>query len=150
MIGSASVAPETVLTDVPDPTVRTWISEGLATSNRRCVGDPRVRHLSVLVRDPGTGELLGGLWGRTAWDWLMIELLYVAPVWRGAGWARQLVRAAEEEAVRRHCCAAWLYSHDFQAAGFFQHLGYTAFGTLPDYPAGHQRVFLQKSLIEVS
>jgi GNAT superfamily N-acetyltransferase len=149
MISSINV-PEIVMTEVPEPRVRTWILEGLATSNRRHVHEPGLRHLSVLVKDTDKSQLLGGLWGRTAWDWLLIELLYVAPACRGAGWARRLVRAAEEEAVRRRCRSAWVYSYKFQAAGVFQHLGYSVFGTLPDYPAGHHRIFLQRSLVDVA
>ena len=150
MTDAAISAPEIVTTDLPDPSVRTWIADGLAASNRRHADDPRVQHLIVQLRARGTSELLGGLWGRTAWRWLHLELLYVSPAWRGAGWARQLVRAAEEEAVRRNCRSAWLYSHDFQAAGLFQHLGYSVFGTLSDYPAGHERFFLHKSLTDES
>src|SRR4051794_19632347 len=95
-----TVDPRLVLSDVPDPDARNFILEGLAESNRARVHEPQLRHLIVLVKQPETGRLRGGLWGRTAWNWLLIELLYVAPELRGNGWGRRLVQGAEEEAVR--------------------------------------------------
>jgi ribosomal protein S18 acetylase RimI-like enzyme len=142
-----NVEPKLVLTEVPDQSVRRWILQGLAESNRSHVHEPGLQHLIVLMKHPDTRQVVGGLWGRTAWDWLYLELLYISPEWRGVGWAKRLVHTAEGEAIRRHSHAAWLYSYNFQAAGLFQHLGYSIFGTLPDYPAGHQRFFLQKRLL---
>jgi hypothetical protein len=37
-------------------------------------------------------------------------------------------------------------TYDFQALGFSERLGYAVFGRLDDFPAGHTRFFLQKSL----
>ncbi|GAQ00024.1 hypothetical protein NIES2104_65890 [Leptolyngbya sp. NIES-2104] len=34
----------------------------------------------------------------------------------------------------------------FQAPEFYQKLGYTVFGELPDFPIGHRRLFLKKVL----
>jgi ribosomal protein S18 acetylase RimI-like enzyme len=104
--------------------------------------------LIVLVKHPSGGELQGGLWGRTAWGWLYIELLYVADQARGNGWGTRLVRTAETEALRRNCRTAWLDTYSFQARGFYERLGYAVFGTLDDYPAGHQRFFLWRRLSE--
>jgi hypothetical protein len=33
----------------------------------------------------------------------------------------------------------------FQARGFYERLGYTAFGTFEDYPPDHTRSFLKKN-----
>ncbi len=52
----------------------------------------------------------------------------------------------EEEALRRGCCSAWLDTFEFQARGFYERLGYSCFATLPEYPKGHSRYFLQKQL----
>ena len=142
------IKPKLATSDVPDPDARTWILEGLAEANRIYVHEPELRNLVVLIKHPWGGRLLGGLWGRTSWDWLLIELLYVSPELRGAGWGRRMVKAAEEEAARRHCRAAWVDSYSFQAPGFYEHLGYSVFGKLDDYPAGHQRFFLSKKLLD--
>ena len=67
---------------------------------------------------------------------------------RGQGTGRRILIAAEEEAVRRGCRYAWLDTFSFQARGFYEKLGYSVFGTLEDYPAGHSRYFLRKTLGE--
>jgi GNAT superfamily N-acetyltransferase len=139
---------ELIITDDADSAVRTAISEGIARSNRAFVGNPNVRPLIVTVGDSSSCELQAGLWGRTAWDWLHIELLYVSERARGAGLGTKVVRAAEIEALQRRCRNAWVYTYSFQAPGFYERLGYTVFGILNDYPPGHQRFFLRKSLAE--
>jgi GNAT superfamily N-acetyltransferase len=77
---------------------------------------------------------------------LHIHLLYVTESMRGTGIGRDLMRQAEEEARRRQCTASWLDTFSFQARGFYERLGYILFGTIEDYPPGHSRFFLKKSL----
>lgn len=55
------------------------------------------------------------------------------------------VLAAEAEARRRGCHHAWVDTQ-FGARGFYERLGYVAFGELPDYPPGFVRTFLRKTL----
>jgi hypothetical protein len=38
----------------------------------------------------------------------------------------------------------WLDSFSFQAPGFYKKLGYSVFGTLPDFPKGETRYFFSK------
>jgi GNAT superfamily N-acetyltransferase len=54
--------------------------------------------------------------------------------------------AAEEEARRRGCHHALLDTFDFQARSLYERLGYEVFGTLDDFPRGHQRFFMRKAL----
>jgi ribosomal protein S18 acetylase RimI-like enzyme len=90
------------------------------------------------------GELVGGLIGYTHWDWLFIKQLWVAETFRRHGVGRSLMRAAEHEAHARGCLHAHCDTFDFQALPFYQALGYSVFGQLDDYPAGHTRYFLHK------
>ncbi len=82
----------------------------------------------------------------TSFRHLFVELLFVPDSMRRAGIGRQVLRAAEEEAARRGCVGVWLDTFSFQARGFYERLGYTVFGTLDDYPPGHNRFFLEKRL----
>jgi hypothetical protein len=53
---------------------------------------------------------------------------------------------AEDEAIRRDCCGAWLDTYSFQARGFHERIGYKMFGVIEDFPPGHARFFLKRSL----
>ena len=133
------------LTDVSNPIHRSAILDPLMAFNLARAPDPAVRPLHVLVREDG-GDVVGGRWGRTAWGWLAIELLYLPETGRGRGLGSDVVRMAEREARARGCHGAWVDTHAWQARGFYESLGYAAFGELPDYPTGHSRHFLQKPL----
>lgn len=138
------------ISDTPDHAVRAAISEGLARHNRAYVGEPDIRPIAVVADNPSGGDIYGGLWGRTAWDWLHIELLYVSEAARGLGLGKRLIQAAETELLRRNCHSAWVDTYSFQACAFYERLGYEIFGTLENYPTGHKRFFLQKEFRQKS
>jgi hypothetical protein len=52
----------------------------------------------------------------------------------------------EVEAILRGCHSAFLDTFSYQARPFYEKLGYEVFGTLNDYPRGHQRFYMQKRL----
>ena len=54
----------------------------------------------------------------------------------------------EAEAIRRGCKGAYLDTFSYQARPFYEKLGYEVFGTLDDYPTGHQRFYMRKRLSE--
>ena len=91
-------------------------------------------------------EILAGLTGKTFWDWLHIEYLWVAEGERGRGLGSQLVLAAEAEAVARGCIGSTLDTFSFQALGFYEKLGYEVIGSLSGYAGTHTRFYLQKKL----
>lgn len=103
------------------------------------------RPLRVLVRDE-SGEIVAGLVGRTVWGWLHIAQLWVDSSRRRHGYGRELMMAAEAEARRRGCHHIYLDTFDFQALEFYRRLGYRIFGRLDDFPRGHTRFNLEKSL----
>lgn len=94
----------------------------------------------------GDAGFVGGLIGRMAYDWAVIELLYVPTDMRGTGAGQSLVARAEELARDRGCVGIWLDSFGFRAPGFYQKLGYEVFGELPENPRGQSRFFLRKLL----
>ncbi len=133
------------LTDTRDEAVRAAILAPLVAYNHAKTGrdDPRAL---VLTLEDSTKRVVGGLWGRTAYDWLFVELLFVPESARGNGVGTDLLRRAEREAIARGCHSAWLDTFEFQARGFYERLGYTCFGELANYPAGSSRYFLKKAL----
>ncbi len=136
------MTPKLTLTDMHDAEKIKLLGQKLMDFNRVNSGVPHNhRALTIYVNDSETDELLGGLWGGTAYSALHIELLYLPEALRGAGFGRQLMAQAEQEAVRRDCHTIWLDTFTFQARGFYERLGYSVFGTLEDYPLGHSRFF---------
>ena len=99
----------------------------------------------MFVRRPD-GNVVGGLVGATVWGWLLVKELWVAEGHRGNGYGRALVQAAEMEAQKRGCHHAMLDTFDFQARDFYEHRGYAVFGELDDFPRGHVRYFMRKTL----
>jgi GNAT superfamily N-acetyltransferase len=132
-------------TDVADPAVRGAIVDPLLAFNEARTGRNDFRLLILTLTD-STGRIVGGLWGRTSYDWLFVELLVVPETMRGQGIGRELMQRAEGEAVTRGCRNAWLDTFEFQARGFYEKLGYTCFGELADYPPGFSRYFMKKAL----
>jgi GNAT superfamily N-acetyltransferase len=86
------------------------------------------------------------LYGKTSFEWLFIELLFVPELLRGRGIGSKLVKMAEKEAIIRNCPNAWLDTFEFQAREFYEKLGYQVFAELPNFPRNHKRFFLKKSL----
>ena len=99
--------------------------------------------LAVLLMGEGEGPA-GGLWGRTGYGWLFVELLVVPEALRGRNLGAELLGRAETIAAERGCIGAWLTTFDFQARGFYEKLGYSLFGRIDDSPPGSARLFLSK------
>ena len=104
------------------------------------------KSLCVFARD-AVGKIIGGLTGRTYWHYLDIAFLWVDEKYRGQGYATQLMKAAEAEARERGCERVLLDTLSFQALGFYQKLGYTEFGRLPEFSGRYARHYLHKRLV---
>lgn len=128
-----------------EPADREIIASGIRAFNESRAGSSHASPLAVLLKDV-SGQTVGGLWGRTSFGWLFVELLFVPEALRGHGYGVRLLEAAEHAAVARNCHAVWLDTYDFQAVPFYERLGYREFGRLEDYPRGHKRHFLRKDL----
>jgi len=130
----------------PDPGIRSIILDGLRDFNRTVLAPGlQIEDLAVAIRHEA-GAVIGGLWGRTGWEWLTIELIFVPESLRGQGIASRLIGLAEEEALRRGCHSAWLDTLNPGALTLYERLGYVRFGELKDFPVGGSRYFLQKRL----
>ena len=133
------------LTDKPAMADVDYLGAGLDAHGAAIVPPRKKRDIGVFVRDEN-GRVLAGMAGVTYWNWLHIKLLWVDDSLRGQGIGRRLMQMAEVEAVERGCHSAMVDTHSFQAEEFYVALGYEVFGRLQDFPMGHQRIYLQKSL----
>jgi GNAT superfamily N-acetyltransferase len=138
--------PTLVLTDAPTADARHVIDDGLAQHGVEQAGYWSARPLAVLIKDPTTQQILGGLVGRTSLGLLFIDLVFVPERLRNRKIGTRILRMAEDEATRRGCQRAVLYTISFQAPRFYEHRGWREFGRIPCDPQGTSRVFMTKEL----
>jgi GNAT superfamily N-acetyltransferase len=98
-----------------------------------------------LIQD-AAGAITGGLWARSYYRWMFIDVLFVPETLRGQGVGTRLLHLAEAAARAGGCVGVWLDSFGFQAPAFYVRHGYGVFGEIADYPAPHRRHFLSKRL----
>ena len=133
-------------TDEPAPQERDTLAAPLLAYNEALLGPPNIHPVAVLVRSQDDGRVLGGLWGRTSFQWLFVELLFIPDLLRSGGLGTQLLARAEGEAKARGCLGSWLETFSQEACRFYERRGYQVFGAIPDYPPGNTRSFLSKRL----
>jgi ribosomal protein S18 acetylase RimI-like enzyme len=102
----------------------------------------------ALVARGDDGLPIGAALGETGRGWLHVSVVWVDEGSRRRSVGTSLLRALEEEAIRRGCRGAYLDTFSYQARPFYEKLGYEVFGTLDDYPTGHQRFYMRKRLAD--
>ncbi len=138
--------PELILTDAPGEQAEAAIDNGLTEFNRSQAGYVDARPLAVLVRDPDSGDILGGLLGRTTLGLFFVDLIHLPDAVRGRGLGGRVLAMAEQEARRRGCTAATLFTIHFQAPGFYARHGWREVGRIECDPPGHTRICMSKRL----
>lgn len=121
------------------------VRERLDAFNFAATGVATWYPVNLLLKNP-RGEILGGVVALAWGGWLSISLVWVDEALRGQGWATRLLDQAEAIGREKGCRWATLDTHSFQARPMYEKRGYEVFGTLDDYPAGHQKFFLRKKL----
>ncbi len=88
------------------PEMETIIGNGLSEYNRLKTGYVDDRDLPVILTHSKTGEILGGLLGRTTLGLLFIDFVYLPEEVRGQGIGASMLEMTEQEAIARGCTAA--------------------------------------------
>lgn len=107
-----------------------------------------VTSLCVFARE-SDGGIIGGLTGKTYWNYLEVSFLWGHEIQRGLGYGTRLMEAAEAEARTRGCKHVILDTFSFQALGFYRKLGYEEFGRLFGFSGKHDRHYLHKQLAPI-
>jgi GNAT superfamily N-acetyltransferase len=95
----------------------------------------------------GAHNIIGGLFGTTHFAWLKTDVMAVAEAARGRGIGRALLKRAEEIAVGRGCCHAYVDTMAYQAPEFYKKAGYAITGQLENWDSrGNSKYFLVKSI----
>ncbi|MDA7922201.1 GNAT family N-acetyltransferase [Verrucomicrobiales bacterium] len=132
------------LTSNPSPEDEIKVVDGIRSFNRLHMPSD-VEPLCVFDRIEN-GEIIAGLAGKTYWNYLEVSFLWVAESHRHQGRASAMMKAAEEEALRRGCRNILLDTYSFQALDFYEKLVFSKFGTLSDFSGEQTRYFLHKEL----
>ena len=135
---------ELVVTEEYSAADRDAVQRALHAYNESKGWRSNMKPLGLLLRDSASGETIGGLWGRTSYDWLQIEFLVIPEALRGQDLGTELIGRAEAIAIERGCLGIWLTTLVFQARGFYEKLGFEVFATMDDSPRGGKRFFMRK------
>jgi GNAT superfamily N-acetyltransferase len=133
---------EVTVTDSPSEADEAFVIEQTRAHNALYVGKD-VQKLCVFAR-AADGTIIGGLTGKTYWQYLEVAFLWVNEAHRHAGLGSRILLAAEAEARRRGCQHALLDTYSFQALGFYLKNGYQEFGRLTGFAGQHDRHYLHK------
>ena len=131
----------------PSPEQEYLIIDPLIAYNEAQAGARNSKRFAFFVHSE-SGDLVGGLLGSTHFNHFFVSALFVQENARREGIGGELMKRAEELALQQNCDAIYLDTFDYQAPGFYEKLGFKVFGTLPDYPVGHQRFYLVKRIRE--
>jgi GNAT superfamily N-acetyltransferase len=134
------------LTDAPDDDERAVITDGLRAYNEAQAGGSDGGPLAILVRNPETKKVIGGLLGRTYLGLLRVETFFLPEHLRRARLGSRILAMAEEEALRRGCTRAVLSTLHFQAPGFYLKQGWEVAARIECEPPGHTRFYMTKKL----
>jgi GNAT superfamily N-acetyltransferase len=134
------------LTDAPSEEECAVITDGLQAYNEAQAGVSDSRGLAILVRDPETQNVVGGLLGRTSLGLLRVERFFLPEDLRRDRLGSRILAMAEDEARRRGCTRAVLSTVHFQAPGFYAKQGWEVAARIECEPPGHTRFYMTKKL----
>src|SRR3977135_2660066 len=99
----ARADPDITVTDELDPADVAVITDGLRAYDFSRIGSSDFRRLAVCVRDPQTGKVVGGLYGRSEFGLVYVDWLFLPEELRRARIGSRVLAMAEEEGRRRGC-----------------------------------------------
>ena len=87
--------------------------------------------------------------GISGWTWASVSeitLLWVKEEYRKKGLGKKLLKAAEDEIIKKGCTLILLRSYSFQAPLFYEKNGYKTVYVLDDFPKGFTHSTLVKKI----
>lgn len=125
--------------------LRDTILSGLFSYNDQIVG-PMHNSTIIIAARSDDDKVIGGLIVnfQPGWKWMHLQWMWIAESHRRTGIGRRLVDTAEREGRKRACLHVAVDT--FQAREFYEKLGYSVYGVMEDYPAGHRKFHMRKTL----
>lgn len=128
----------------PNEEIDEFITQKTRQYNKQFVEDD-YQPLSVHASSEN-GAVIGGLVGKTYWNYLEVEFLWVEDAHRRQGLAAKIMAEAEREARQRGCHTIILDTYEFQALGFYERIGFQQFGQLDEFAGRFKRYYLKKTI----
>jgi GNAT superfamily N-acetyltransferase len=100
-----------------------FLADRIYEFNAAVTGYADGRLLAGCIRDDA-GGIIAGFHGHTWGGCCELAHVWVHERHRGRGLGTLLLRSAEAEAVERGCSQVVLATHNFQAPGFYERMGY--------------------------
>lgn len=122
-----------------------WVDDRLHRYNLASAPIDAVRTLHVMLRD-AAGAQLGGAVGRTWGACCELQQIAVEESARGQGVGRAVMAAVEAEARARGCRLIYLDTFSFQAATFYERLGYRRAHAIEGFAPGIVKFLYEKRL----
>ena len=98
----------------------------------------------------GRANVMGGYSGEIVGTWMDIEYLVIHESLRRNGLGRDLLKKAEELAIRSNCKNIFLYTFDFQGKDFYPKFGFKEVYVKRQYPlTGTEHFFVKKLSNEI-
>ncbi|CAN0574718.1 unnamed protein product [Ectocarpus sp. 12 AP-2014] len=129
----------------PSQTDNDVIMEGFISFNEHMMDKPRDKEFSVFLKNE-LGEIFGGIQAHFDKESIYIETLWVDEKLRKQGYGKQLLKAAELEAIKQGCVFSIVDTLAFQTAEFYLKSEYELMGEIKKYWHEHSRIFLRKVL----
>lgn len=125
------------------------IDDGLTAFNQATCPDPLAAPITLSI-ESDDGKLIAGLTGRSAYNWMRVDVVWVDAAQRGFGLGAKLLERAEQIAIDRGCYGIHLDTHGFQAPEFYEKSGYESFGTLERYPDQYAHTYYRKTIVQIA
>jgi len=126
--------------------MREWATgAGIDETQLRAISDGVIHHGRALPQSLGgqaepiacavmeDGKLIGGATGRTEFQRLFVNYLWIDEPWRGTGLGAQALRKLEELAIERGCKDALIETLVDDTAAWYSRCGYELIAHLPRY-----------------
>lgn len=125
--------------------IGTFLADRIYEFNARATGYFDGMLMAGCIRGDA-GEIIAGFNGHTWGGCCELSHVWVDQRYRHQGLGTLLLRSAEAEAVARGCAQLVLATHDFQAPGFYERLGYERKYTIEGRPLRHANIIYVKIL----
>lgn len=129
-----------------DPTFLHTIRDGVINTGRDLSLSHGGHSEPIACAVTENASLIGGVTGRTEFQRLFVNFLWVSPRWRGNGLAAEALHRIEAAAVERGCVDSVIETLDDDVAQWYQRTGYSMIAQLPGYCGPWTRHTLLKTL----